>query len=131
MKAPDHKKNPKKYCDYHQDKGHNTDEYCHLKNLIEKKIKVRELNHFVKDLRDKLGPREDRETEDRERYCDEIKTISWGSILDKDSNAAKKKYARKVYNIYLFNSAKQPKPISFTVDDYEDVIYPHEEPLVR
>ncbi|XP_074377447.1 uncharacterized protein LOC141718966 [Apium graveolens] len=26
MKVPNHKKNPDKYCDYHRDKGHNTDE---------------------------------------------------------------------------------------------------------
>ncbi|XP_074368150.1 uncharacterized protein LOC141708422 [Apium graveolens] len=34
MKVPNHKKNLDKYCDYHRDKGHNTDECYHLKKLI-------------------------------------------------------------------------------------------------
>lgn len=59
-------------------------------------IKAGELIQFIKDLRDKLGPREDREngTKDRERYRGEVKTISGGSILDKDNKTAKKTYAR-------------------------------------
>ncbi|XP_074352997.1 uncharacterized protein LOC141692157 [Apium graveolens] len=58
MKVPNHKKNPDKYCDYHRDKGHNTDECYHLKKLIERMIKDGELNQFVRDLRDRLGPKE-------------------------------------------------------------------------
>ncbi|XP_074373742.1 uncharacterized protein LOC141714100 [Apium graveolens] len=58
MKVPNHKKNPHKYCDYHGDKGHNTDECYHLKKLIERMIKEDELNQFVRDLRDRLGPKD-------------------------------------------------------------------------
>lgn len=83
MKFPDHKKNPDKYCDYYQDKGHNTDECYNLKKLIEKMIKGEELNHFVKDLRDKLGPRGDRQEEKGEGYRDEVKSISGHSVLEK------------------------------------------------
>lgn len=54
MKAPEHTRNMDKYCDYHKDKGHSTDECSHLKKLIEKIIRARELNQFMKDLRDKL-----------------------------------------------------------------------------
>lgn len=50
-----------KYCDYHRDKGHNTDECFHLKKLIDKMIKADELNQFVKDLREKLGLKVDKE----------------------------------------------------------------------
>lgn len=41
-------------------------------------IKAGELNEFVKDLRDKLCPREDggNEADDRERYQGKVKTIS-------------------------------------------------------
>lgn len=69
LKIPDRKKNPDKYCDYHKDKGHNTDECYDLKKLIEKMIKAGELTQLIKDLRDKLGPRNDREqgAENRER----------------------------------------------------------------
>lgn len=50
-----------KYCDYHRDKGHTTDECCHLKKLIDKIIKADELNQFLKDLREKLGLKVDKE----------------------------------------------------------------------
>ncbi|XP_074360790.1 uncharacterized protein LOC141701043 [Apium graveolens] len=98
MKVPNHKKTPDKYCDYHRDKGHNTDECYHLKKLIERMIKDGELNQFVRDLRDRLGPKENQEEEvkadepeRRDRIRGEVKTISRGSILDKDSKTAKKK----------------------------------------
>ncbi|KAK1384010.1 hypothetical protein POM88_021745 [Heracleum sosnowskyi] len=83
MKMPDYKKNGNKYCDYHPDKGHNTDECYHLKKLIEKMIKEGELNKFVKDLRDKLSPKKDKrkEPEEVERYRGEVKTIFGGSTL--------------------------------------------------
>ncbi|XP_074383635.1 uncharacterized protein LOC141725117 [Apium graveolens] len=63
MKVPNHKKNPDKYCEYHRDKGHNTKEWYQLKKLIERMIKVGELNYFVRDLRDRLGPKENQEEE--------------------------------------------------------------------
>ncbi|XP_074336248.1 uncharacterized protein LOC141673403 [Apium graveolens] len=72
MKVPNHKKNPDKYCDYHRDKGHNTDECYHLKKLIERMIKDGKLNQF----------------------------------------------------------AKPHMPMTFRTEDYEDVICPHEDPLI-
>ncbi|XP_074356738.1 uncharacterized protein LOC141696504 [Apium graveolens] len=137
MKVPNHKKTPDKYCDYHRDKGHNTDECYHLKKLIERMIKVGELNQFVRYLRDRLGPKENQEEEveadepeRRDRIRGEVKTISGGSILDKDSKTAKKKYARQVYNLYQFGQAKPHMPMTFRTEDYEDVIRPHEDPLI-
>ncbi|XP_074353915.1 uncharacterized protein LOC141692837 [Apium graveolens] len=137
MKVPNHKKNPDKYCDYHRDKGHNTDECYHLKKLIERMIKDGELNQFVRDLRDRLGPKENpeeeveaHEPERRDGIRGEVKTISGGSILDKDSKTAKKKYARQVYNLYQFGQAKPHMPMTFSIEDYEDVIRPHEDPLI-
>ncbi|XP_074374056.1 uncharacterized protein LOC141714436 [Apium graveolens] len=137
MKVPNHKKNPDKYCDYHRDKGHNTDECYHLKKLIERMIKDGKLNKFVRDLRDRLGPKENPEEEveadepeRRDRIRGEVKTISGGSILDKDSKTANKRYARQVYNLYQFGQAKPHMPMTFSTKDYEDVIRPHEDPLI-
>ncbi|XP_074374051.1 uncharacterized protein LOC141714430 [Apium graveolens] len=100
MKVPNYKKNPDKYCDYHRDKRHNIDECYHLKKLIERMIKDGELNQFARDLRDRLGPKENPEEEveadepeRRDRIRREVKIISGGSILDKDSKTAKKRYA--------------------------------------
>ncbi|XP_063949875.1 uncharacterized protein LOC135152721 [Daucus carota subsp. sativus] len=132
MKIPDYKKNSDKYCDYHRDNGHNTDECYHLKKLIERMVKAGDLNQYVKDLRDRLGPKEDKgkAPEEGERYRGEVRTIFGGTILDRSSKTAKKKYARQVYNLYSINSTKQSYPIMFSQEDYEDVMLPHEDPLV-
>ncbi|XP_063941458.1 uncharacterized protein LOC135149627 [Daucus carota subsp. sativus] len=132
MKIPDYKKNSDKYCDYHRDNGHNTDECYHLKKLIERMVKAGDLNQYVKDLRDRLGPKEDKRKapEEGERYRGEVRTIFGGTILDRSSKTAKKKYVRQVYNLYNINSTKQSYPIMFSQEDYEDVMLPHEDPLV-
>ncbi|KAK1392246.1 hypothetical protein POM88_011302 [Heracleum sosnowskyi] len=131
LRTPENRRNENKYCDYHRDKGHNTDECFHLKKLIEKMIKDGELTQFVGDLRDKLESMEKQKTiEGGEKYRGEVRTISGGTILNRDSKTARKKYARQVYNLHQTSTAKQPLPISFTEDDYEDVIWPHEDLLV-
>lgn len=134
LKTPENRRNENKYCDYHRDKGHNTDECFHLKKLIKKMIKEGELTKFVGDLRveldDKEKKRDTRDAEGSEKYRGEVRTISGGSILDRDSKTARKKYARQIYSLYQSSAAKQPLPISFTEDDFEDVIWPNEDPLV-
>ncbi|XP_074377897.1 uncharacterized protein LOC141719418 [Apium graveolens] len=136
MKVPNHKKTPDKYCDYHRDKGHNTDECYHLKKLIERMIKEGELNQFVRDLRDKLGPKDNQEEQEaeepdrRDMIRGKVKTISGGSVMDKDNKTAKKKYARQVYNLYQFGQENPRMPMTFSTEDYEDVICPHEDPLI-
>ena len=132
MKIPDYKINSDKYCDYHRDNGHNTDECYHLKKLIEKMVKASDLNQYVKDLRDRLGPKEDKgkAPEEGERYRGEVRTIFGGTVLDRSSKTAKKKYARQIHNLYSINSARQPFTIIFSEEDYDDVILPHEDPLV-
>ncbi|GJR12087.1 reverse transcriptase domain-containing protein [Tanacetum coccineum] len=45
------KRNMNKFCDYHQDRGHNTNESYHLKKQIEEAVDSRRLAHLVKDIR--------------------------------------------------------------------------------
>ncbi|GJT28818.1 hypothetical protein Tco_0909093 [Tanacetum coccineum] len=45
------KQNLNKFCDYHEDKGHNTNDCYHLKKLIEEAVTSRNLAHLVKDIR--------------------------------------------------------------------------------
>ncbi|GJS46395.1 hypothetical protein Tco_0596516 [Tanacetum coccineum] len=45
------KRNMKKFCDYHQDRGHNTNDCYHLKKQIEKAVASGRLAHLVKDIR--------------------------------------------------------------------------------
>ncbi|GJU05758.1 reverse transcriptase domain-containing protein [Tanacetum coccineum] len=45
------KRNMNKLCDYHQDRGHNTNDYYHLKKQIEEVVASGRLAHLVKDIR--------------------------------------------------------------------------------
>ncbi|GKB98784.1 putative nucleotidyltransferase, ribonuclease H [Tanacetum coccineum] len=45
------KRNMNKFCDYHQDRGHNTNDCYHLKKQIKEAVASRRLAHLVKDIR--------------------------------------------------------------------------------
>ncbi|GJT50710.1 hypothetical protein Tco_0976867 [Tanacetum coccineum] len=45
------KRNMKKFCDYHQDQGHNTNDCYHLKKQIEEAVASGRLAQLVKDIR--------------------------------------------------------------------------------
>ncbi|GJW79548.1 reverse transcriptase domain-containing protein [Tanacetum coccineum] len=45
------KQNMNKFCDYHQDRGHNTNDCYHLKKQIEEAVASGRLAHLVKDIR--------------------------------------------------------------------------------
>ncbi|GJS65339.1 hypothetical protein Tco_0679903 [Tanacetum coccineum] len=45
------KRNMNKFCDYHQDRGHNTNDCYHLKNQIEEAVASGRLAHLVKNIR--------------------------------------------------------------------------------
>ncbi|GJW38212.1 hypothetical protein Tco_0064057 [Tanacetum coccineum] len=43
-------RNKNKYCDFHRDKGHNTNDCLHLKRQIEEAVKSEKLAHLVKEI---------------------------------------------------------------------------------
>ncbi|GKC29134.1 hypothetical protein Tco_1036428 [Tanacetum coccineum] len=45
------KRNMNKFCDYHQDRGHNTNDCYHLKKQIKEAVASGRLAHLVKDIR--------------------------------------------------------------------------------
>ncbi|GJW33050.1 hypothetical protein Tco_0053082 [Tanacetum coccineum] len=45
------KRNMNKFCDYHQDRGHNTNDCYHLKKQIEEAVASGRLVHLVKDIK--------------------------------------------------------------------------------
>ncbi|GKC80756.1 hypothetical protein Tco_1131530 [Tanacetum coccineum] len=45
------KENMNKYCDYHTEKGHSTNDCFHLKKQLEIALEYGKLNHLVKDMR--------------------------------------------------------------------------------
>nr|GEX08585.1 reverse transcriptase domain-containing protein [Tanacetum cinerariifolium] len=49
MVTPVEKRNSNKFCDFHNDKGHNTDEFMQLKKQIEELVRARKLSHLIKE----------------------------------------------------------------------------------
>ncbi|GJX70943.1 hypothetical protein Tco_0308114 [Tanacetum coccineum] len=43
--------NKNKFCEFHEDKGHNTDECIHLRKQIEEAVKSGQLSHLIKELK--------------------------------------------------------------------------------
>ncbi|GJW26745.1 hypothetical protein Tco_0040556 [Tanacetum coccineum] len=51
MVTPADKRSSNKFCEFHNDKGHSTDECMQLKNQIEELVKAGKLSHFIKEIR--------------------------------------------------------------------------------
>ncbi|GJR75336.1 hypothetical protein Tco_0087701 [Tanacetum coccineum] len=49
------KRNNNKFCEFHGEVGHNTDECMHLKRQIEELLKNRKLSHVIKELKQNSG----------------------------------------------------------------------------
>ncbi|GJX64205.1 reverse transcriptase domain-containing protein [Tanacetum coccineum] len=45
------KKSSNKFCDFHNDKGHSTDECMHLKKQIEELVRASKLSHLIKEIK--------------------------------------------------------------------------------
>ncbi|GKB19230.1 reverse transcriptase domain-containing protein, partial [Tanacetum coccineum] len=51
MTTPVEKRNANKFCKFHEEVGHNTDECMHLRKQIEEMLKAGKLSHFVKEIK--------------------------------------------------------------------------------
>ncbi|GKC86075.1 hypothetical protein Tco_1141792 [Tanacetum coccineum] len=55
MTTPVEKRNASKFCEFHGEVGHTTDECMHLKRQIEEMLKVGKLSHLIKELKKNNG----------------------------------------------------------------------------
>ncbi|GJY18429.1 hypothetical protein Tco_0389920 [Tanacetum coccineum] len=55
MTTPVEKRNNNKFCEFHKEVGHNTDECMYLKRKIEELIKAGKLSHVIKELKQGSG----------------------------------------------------------------------------
>ncbi|GKC16011.1 reverse transcriptase domain-containing protein [Tanacetum coccineum] len=51
MVTPVEKRSSNKFCDFHNDKGHNTDECIQLKKQIEELVRAGKLSHLIKEIK--------------------------------------------------------------------------------
>ncbi|GJU68823.1 reverse transcriptase domain-containing protein [Tanacetum coccineum] len=55
MTTPVEKRNAKKFCEFHGEVGHNTDECNHLRKQIEDMLKAGKLSHIIRELKQNSG----------------------------------------------------------------------------
>ncbi|GJY01794.1 hypothetical protein Tco_0359946 [Tanacetum coccineum] len=74
MTTPVEKRNASKFCEFHGEVGHTTDECMHLKRQIEEMLKAGKLSHLIKELKQSNGK-------------DQAKVAKKGGNLKKGQNA--------------------------------------------
>ena len=133
MKGDPNKCNKNKYCHFHRDHGHDTDECFELKQQIENLIRQGNLRNFLgrKHKDEKLKGKVEELSQPPLR---EIRVIIKGSSTSQSSKS-RKTYLKVVQNVQL--SGRSPKTrttneqsITFTDEDAEKVHHPHDDAIV-
>ncbi|GKD77495.1 hypothetical protein Tco_1340116, partial [Tanacetum coccineum] len=68
MTTPVEKRNHTKFCEFHGEVGHNTDECMHLKKQIEEMLKAGKLSHLIKELKQNSGKEQPKMVKKGETY---------------------------------------------------------------
>ncbi|GAV77012.1 hypothetical protein CFOL_v3_20484 [Cephalotus follicularis] len=136
------RRNVEKYCRYHREHGHDTEECRQLKNQIEDLIRRGHLRKYV-DRETPQGRREQRREEAPHRGEEPqqkprgvIHTISGGVASGGDHKNARKAYGRQSLVVQQVHHSKrlrtdgEEEAISFSEADYEGVRLPHNDPVV-
>uniref|UniRef100_A0A2N9HJY0 RNA-directed DNA polymerase n=1 Tax=Fagus sylvatica TaxID=28930 RepID=A0A2N9HJY0_FAGSY len=130
-----------KYCRFHRDHGHNTEDCYDLKRQIEELIKQGKLQRFVERGQREgrpQGPRQQRppvEVLPRPPPLGEIHVITGGVAAGGTSRSSRKAYARQIHNVLVTQKMdKKPRledlPITFAEEDARKVFHPHDDALV-
>ncbi|GAV67960.1 hypothetical protein CFOL_v3_11463, partial [Cephalotus follicularis] len=132
-----------KYCRYHRDHGHDTEECRQLKNQIEDLIRKGHLRKYVdrdapqgrREQRREEAPRQ-QEEQQQQQPRGVIHTISGGVASGGDHSNAKKAYGRQSLAVQQIPHSKRlrtgeaEEAITFSEADYEGVRLPHNDPVV-
>ncbi|XP_059428651.1 uncharacterized protein LOC132162427 [Corylus avellana] len=134
MKALPQNRSTQKYCEYHNDHGHYTEDCISLRFEIEKFIRNGKLLKFVAEEkgREKNLPNPQNQT-----IVGEIRTISGGLAGGGQSSSVRKAYVKQVRTEEVFSLEKPSKirkqelsVLSFSEEDAKEISMPHDEALV-
>ncbi|XP_058103658.1 uncharacterized protein LOC131247297 [Magnolia sinica] len=125
----------RRYCCFHRDHGHNTNDCVNLKEEIETLIHKGHLRQYVKEEKQ---PRKNESSSRAANDAVNIQTIYGGPSGGGDSNQARKAHARSTnlkHYIHLVDRlSKEPRmspcSLTFTEDDARGIQHPHDDALV-
>ena len=135
IKTDPQKRNRNKYCEFHRDHGHNTEDCFQLKEQIADLIKRGYLRKYVAARPPPNSP--ERRYGDNRPTAGDIQTIHGGFGSGGYSTSSKKRHARSAHRpaneeVYNLSSSfvADPTPITFSNDDLRGVHLPHDDALV-
>ncbi|XP_021805812.1 uncharacterized protein LOC110749919 [Prunus avium] len=121
-----------KFCRYHQQNSHNTKDCISLRKIVERLIREGKLDQYI--ARPQQAP-----VPNATRQINMISTISGGPTLAGASNRSIKQHFRaaqypQVLGIESSRHTKMLKvrwePITFSEEEEEGIIYPHNDPMI-
>ena len=134
-----------KYCRFHKDHGHNTEDCKDLKKQVEELIQKRKLQKYVKkneynkfrndhrSQHESSSKNVDHQPQPPQNVIGEIKTITGGPFTTGSFKSLKKAYQRQVNSVHIMSPFKQKRTdqdMSFNEADAKGVRQPHNDPLV-
>ncbi|XP_024630533.1 uncharacterized protein [Medicago truncatula] len=120
--------NGNSWCKYHLVLGHDTDECVHLKRDIEKLIQSGKLRGYAKNNEERHRPEEARDKPTAPKHT--LHTISGGFAGGGESNHSRKRYACQVMLLGDNHASEKIPTISFSPEDFGQVIPHDDDPLV-
>ncbi|XP_059663839.1 uncharacterized protein LOC132309562 [Cornus florida] len=144
LKADPTKRSLGKYCRFHRDHGHNTEDCFDLKNQIENLVRKGHLRKFTtRNGKGSSNPaREGRDDRPPQHQpMGEIKVISGGFAGGGETSSARRAHARRIRSFSGVNEVGMTSPptklprvkepvITFSEEDDKGIHQPHDDPLV-
>ena len=139
MKSDPVRRDDTKYCEFHKDHGHRTDDCIHLKKEIEYLIRRQHLSRYVaSEGRERVQPQPHRQPTpvQHQSPLGEIHVISRGFAGGGESNSPRKAHLRSIKSgeaLEVQKVSKLPRldtTITFSDLDMEGCQHPHDDPLV-
>ena len=139
MRSDPTKRDNTKYCEFHRDHGHRTDDCRQLRKEIEYLIRCEYLRHFVESegqVQVQLPPPPRQTTIQHQQPLGEIHVISGGFAGGGESSFARKAHLRSIRSgevMEVQTVSKMPRldtTITFSDSDLEGCQHPHDDPLV-
>ncbi|XP_048496309.1 uncharacterized protein LOC125495589 [Beta vulgaris subsp. vulgaris] len=136
MKTPYKNRDKSKYCHFHKDCGHETNECKHLKRALEDLARKGKMNLYLpkegENFRKKMIVKERRKKESESTDEDVVLVISGGFAVGRSTKRGHKNYLRELGQHLLTNQAETDLFLKVVVSELDrgKLTTPHDDPLV-